>query len=233
MSQPARPGPFQKPQPPGPPPILPQALRRPVAIVAVLAALVAVTLALAFAGDTVPTSFDRAVQPGLESSTTAASAWAKAVDSAGEPVGLGVLVALLVGVSLLLRRPRVAVLVVLGTGLSISVTTALKPLVGRMIHGVYLSYPSGHTASATALAMSAALLVWHRLKSRAAALALLYGAAMAAGAAAAWVQAGWLAHYPTDTVGGWCTALAVVPATGLLVDHAAAWLSNSRSTRTN
>lgn len=208
-----------------PPPILPQALRRPVAIVAVLAALVAVTLALNFVGDTAPASFDRAVQPGLESSTTAMSGLANAVDYAGEPVGLAVLVTLLVGVSILLRRPRVAVLVVLGTGLTISATTALKPLVGRTIHGIYLSYPSGHTASATALAMIAALLVWHRLKSRTAALALLYGAAMVAGAAAAWAQAGRLAHYPTDTVGGWCTALAVVPATGWLVDHAAARLS--------
>jgi undecaprenyl-diphosphatase len=215
-----------------PPPILPQVLRRPVAIVAVLAALVAVTLAVTLAGDSVPASFDRAVQPELERSTTAASAWANAVDFAGEPVGLGVLVALLVGVSLLLRRPRVAVLVVLGTGLTISVTTALKPLVGRTIHGVYLSYPSGHTASATALAMIAALLVWHRLRSRTAALALLYGAAMVAGAAAAWAQAGRLAHYPTDTVGGWCTALAVVPATGWLVDHAATRLSIRRSTGT-
>jgi hypothetical protein len=124
-----------------PPPILPQAMRRPVAIVAVLAALVVLTLALTFTGDSAPASFDRAVQPGLESSATAYSAWARAVHVAGHPGGLAVLVALLVGVSLLRRRSRVAVLVVLGTGLSISVTSALKPLVGRTIHGIDLSYP--------------------------------------------------------------------------------------------
>jgi membrane-associated phospholipid phosphatase len=203
-----------------PPPILPQALRRPVAIVAVLAALVVVTLALTFNGDSGPASFDRAVQPGLENSATAYSAWAQAVHVAGHPEGLAVLVALIVGVSLLLRRPRVAALAVLGTGLSISVTSALKPLVGRTIHGIDLTYPSGHTASATALAMIAALLVWHHL-SRGAALALLYGVALAAGAVAAWSAAGLDSHYPSDTVGGWCTALAVVPATAWLVDHAA------------
>ena len=217
-----------------PRPILPQALRGRVAIVAVLATLVVVTLALTSAGDDAPASFDRTVQPELESWTPANSAWVRTVDFAGGPVGLPVLVALLVGVSLSLRRPRMAVLVVLGTGLSVSVTSALKPLVGRTIdgtHGVYLSYPSGHTASATALAMIAALLVWHRL-SRAAALALLYGLALAAGAAAAWVQTGLVNHYPSDTVGGWCTALAVVPATAWLVDHVATRWSVRRSAGT-
>jgi membrane-associated phospholipid phosphatase len=213
------------------PPILPPARRRPVAIVGVLAALVVVILGLTFAGDSAPAAFDRAVQPGLESSTTAMSALANAIDYAGEPVGLAVLVALLVGVSLLLRRLRVAVLVVLGTGMTISATTALKPLVDRTIHGFYLSYPSGHTASATALAMIAALLVWHHLR-RAAALVLLYAVALVAGAATAWAQAGRMAHYPSDTVGGWCTALAVVPATAWLVDHAAAQWSIRRSAGT-
>jgi undecaprenyl-diphosphatase len=135
-------------------------------------------------------------------------------------MGLLVLVALLVGVSLVLRRRRVAVLVVLGTGLTISVTTALKPLVGRTIHDVYLSYPSGHTASATAVGMAAALLLAHRL-SRGAALALLYGVAAVVGATAAWAQSILVAHYPSDTVGGWCTALAVLPTTAWLVDLAA------------
>ena len=204
---------------PEPLPIVPHALRRPVAIVAILATLVVVTLALTVAGDSAPASFDRALQQELEISTPAESRWALAVDFAGEPVGLAVLVALLVGVALLLRRPRVAVLVVLGTGLTISVTSALKPLVGRTIHDIYLSYPSGHTASATAVAMSAVMLVWHRL-SRGAALALLYGVAFVVGAAAAWAQSTLVAHYPSDTVGGWCTALAVVPATALLIDYA-------------
>jgi membrane-associated phospholipid phosphatase len=214
-----------------PRPILPQALRRRVAIVSVLATLLVATLAVTFAGDTAPAAFDRAVLLKLDSLTPSDSAWLRAIGFAGGPVGLPVLVALLVGVSLVVRRPRMAVLVVLGTGLSISVTTALKPLVGRTIdgiYGIYLTYPSGHTASATALAMIAALLVWHRL-SRAAALALLYGVALTAGAAAAWAQAVLENHYASDTVGGWCIVLAVVPATAWLVDYAAArWLVRKR-----
>jgi len=69
--------------------------------------------------------------------------------------------------------------------------------------------------------MIAVLLMWHRL-SPAAALALLYGVALTAGAAAAWAQAVLENHYASDTVGGWCTALAVVPATAWLIDHATA-----------
>jgi len=207
-----------------PRPILPQALRRLVAIVSVLAALVVATLAVTLAGDTRAATFDRAVLAKLDRLLPSDSAWLRSVDFAGGPVGLPVLVALLVGISLAVRRPRMVVLVVLGTGLSISVTTALKPLVGRTIEGLrgtYLAYPSGHTASATALAMIAVLLMWHRL-SPAAALALLYGVALTAGAAAAWAQAVLENHYASDTVGGWCTALAVVPATAWLIDHATA-----------
>jgi undecaprenyl-diphosphatase len=72
--------------------------------------------------------------------------------------------------------------------------------------------------------MIAVMLFWHRL-STGAALALLYGVAFAVGLLAAWAQAGLTAHYATDTVGGWCTALAVVPATAWLIDRTAAWWS--------
>lgn len=36
-----------------------------------------------------------------------------------------------------------------------------------------------------------------------------------------WVQVTLSAHYPTDTLGGWCTALAVVPVTAWAVDRVA------------
>jgi undecaprenyl-diphosphatase len=36
-----------------------------------------------------------------------------------------------------------------------------------------------------------------------------------------WAQVALGAHYPTDVLGGWCTALAVVPATAWLVDRIA------------
>jgi undecaprenyl-diphosphatase len=79
--------------------------------------------------------------------------------------------------------------------------------------------------------MLAVLLCWHRLRP-AAALAALLGAALVVGALAAWAQAGLVAHYPTDTLGGWCTALAVVPATAWLIDRTAAWWQARRGATT-
>jgi undecaprenyl-diphosphatase len=36
-----------------------------------------------------------------------------------------------------------------------------------------------------------------------------------------WAEVALGAHYPTDALGGWCTALAVIPATAWLVDRTA------------
>jgi membrane-associated phospholipid phosphatase len=211
-----------------PRPILLPALRRPVAVVAMVAALVVVALGVIYGGTSSGGTFDRWLQPWLDRSTAALHPLALSIDFCGEPVGLAVLVVALTGVSLWLRRPRMAVLVLVGTGLSITATTVIKQFAGRTIHETFLSYPSGHTASATAMAMAAVMLGWHRLRP-VAAFALLMGVALVVGAAAAWAQAGLVAHYPTDTIGGWCTALAVVPATAWLIDRiAAGWKARQR-----
>jgi membrane-associated phospholipid phosphatase len=206
-------------------------MRRALTVLAVPAALAVVVLGVLFAGEHTGAAVDRALAPWLASSTAANWSLAEAIDFAGEPAGLAVLVAVLAGTAWLLGRRRVAALVVLGTGLSITATSAIKPLAGRTIHEVYLSYPSGHTASATALAMIAVMLCWHRL-GPVTAFALLLLAALVAGAAAAWAQAGLVAHYPTDTLGGWCTALAVVPATARLIDRTATWHQSRRDATT-
>uniref|UniRef100_UPI00278C07C5 phosphatase PAP2 family protein n=1 Tax=Streptomyces venezuelae TaxID=54571 RepID=UPI00278C07C5 len=155
---------------------------------------------------------------------------ALATDFLGEPVGATVLVAALVTGCLLLRRPRAAVLVVLGAGLAVAATKVLKHLVGRTIHGDgNLSYPSGHTAFLTALALAVALLAAGRpALGRAAGTVLVLAAAVAAGAAMGWAQVVLSAHYPTDTLGGLCTALAVVPATARLLDRTAGAAGRAR-----
>ena len=144
------------------------------------------------------------------------------LDAMGEPVGAVMLVVAVVLGCLLLRRPRAALLTTAGTGLAVGTTSLLKHVVGRTINGDNLSYPSGHTAFLTALALMAALLTTGRLGlGRAAGTSLVLAAVLVAGAAMGWAQVALGAHYPTDVLGGWCCALAVVPATAWLVDRAA------------
>lgn len=203
---------------------LPAALRARFASIAVLAALVVAALGIRYAGDGEPGRVDRwLVAPTADSVRPPWRRAALALDFLGEPAGSTLLVAALVTVWLLLRRPRAAVLAVVGAGATVGAATLLKHLVGRTIHGDgNLSYPSGHTAFATALALAVALPATGRPGlGRAAGTSLVLAAALAAGAVMGWAQVALGAHYPTDVLGGWCTALAVVPATAWLVDRAA------------
>ncbi|MEK2477205.1 MULTISPECIES: phosphatase PAP2 family protein [Streptomyces] len=204
------------------PAALPPSLRSWLGLIAALAALVVAVLGVLYAGDGKPGRVDvwiRAAVGGVRPS------WryvALAMDFLGEPAGSATLVAVTVTGCLLLRRPRTAVFAVAGVGMAVGTTTLLKHLVGRTIHGDNLSYPSGHTAFFTALSLVVALLATGRLGlGRAAGTLLVLAAALVAGAAMGWAQVVLGAHYPTDVLGGWCTALAVTAATGWLVDRLA------------
>ncbi|MBW8796582.1 MAG: phosphatase PAP2 family protein [Streptomyces sp.] len=204
--------------------VLPSALRRWLGPIAVLAALVVVVLGVRYAGHSEPGRVDRWIVPPTADSVR--PPWrhvALALDFLGEPAGSTMVIVACVAGCLLLRRPRAAVLVAAGTGLTVGTTTLLKHVVGRTIHGPgNLSYPSGHTAFFTALALMAALLATGRLGlGTAAGTSLVLAASLAAGAAMGWAEVRLGAHYPTDALGGWCTALAVIPATAWLVDRMA------------
>ncbi|MFJ8539683.1 phosphatase PAP2 family protein [Streptomyces sp. NPDC093591] len=206
------------------PAVLPPSPRAWLGLIAALATLVVVVLGVLYAGQSEPGRVDRwIVQPTADSVRPPWRYVALATDFLGEPAGAALLVVAAVTGCLLLRRPRAAVLVVAGPGLTVGTTTLLKPLVGRTIHGdANLSYPSGHTAFLTALALAVALLATGRLGlGRTAGTSLVLSAALVAGAAMGWAQVALGAHYPTDVLGGWCTALAVTPATAWLVDRTA------------
>ncbi|NUT26118.1 MAG: phosphatase PAP2 family protein [Streptomyces sp.] len=206
------------------PTVLPPALRVWLGLIAALATLVVVALGVLYAGHSEPGRVDRwVIDPTADSVRPPWRHVALATDFLGEPVGAAMLVVAAVTGCLLLRRPRAAVFVVAGVAVTVATATLLKSLVGRTIHGDgNLSYPSGHTAFLTALALVVAMLATGRLGlGRTVGTSLVLAAALVAGAAMGWAQVALGAHYPTDVLGGWCTALAVVPATAWLIDRTA------------
>ncbi|MFE7314678.1 phosphatase PAP2 family protein [Streptomyces sp. NPDC057555] len=207
------------------PVVLPPSLRAWLGPIAALAALVVVVLGVLYGDDRKPGTVDAWVGAAVDGAGPSWRHVALAMDFLGEPAGSATLVVAAVTGCLLLRRPRAAVFAVAGTGLTVGTATLIKSLVGRTIHGDNLSYPSGHTAFLTALSLVVALLVTGRLGlGRAAGTLLVCAAALVAGGAMGWAQVALGAHYPTDVLGGWCTALAVTSATAWLVDRTADWL---------
>lgn len=187
-------------------------------LIAPLAALVVVVLGVLYAGEGGPGRVDARVGAAVDGVGAPWRDVARVLDFFGEPVGAPLLVGAAVTGCLLRRGLRAAVFVVVGVGVAVGAATVLKHVVGRTIHGGgNLSYPSGHTAFFTALALAVAMVVARGRGRWGVGLGL--GVALAAGAAMGWAQVTLGAHYPTDVLGGWCTALAVVPATAWLVDR--------------
>jgi membrane-associated phospholipid phosphatase len=212
------------------PPALPQVLRGPLGIMAVLSAGVGAVLAAHYSGDIAAGRLDRWAQTEVESLLPRPGPGALLIDHVGAPLVTAVLAGLLAAACLVLGRRRLAVVAVAGPGLTGVVTTVLKPVIDRTIHGSYLSYPSGHTAAATVLALVVTLLAVDLLRAgRLPGVLLILAGAGAAGAMMAWSQVDLHAHYPTDTIGGFCTAMSVVPTTALLVDWFAARPTPQRS----
>ncbi|HET9138550.1 phosphatase PAP2 family protein [Actinophytocola sp.] len=202
-------------------PVLPTELRRPLLLVAMIAALVVIALGVTYAAGGRLGPWDGRAMPlyGFEPPWRT---FALVVDFLGEPVGVVLVVGALVGVALLLRRPRAAVLVVAGVGLGGAITTLLKPVVGRPIHVDYLAYPSGHTATLTVVGFVTGLLLADRTGAgRRLGLVFVLGLATVGAAAMSYSQTMLSAHYLTDTVGGYCVALTIVPLLALAIDRLA------------
>ncbi|MFD6188713.1 phosphatase PAP2 family protein [Streptomyces sp. NPDC060275] len=204
------------------PAVLPSSLRLWFGLIACLAALGLLVLGVAYADESEPRESDARIFAAVDGVGPPWRHVAVVTDFLGEPAGAVLLVTAVVTGCLLLRHPRAAVFVVTGAGLTVGTTTLLKPVVGRTIHGDNLSYPSGHTAFLTAVALMVSLLAAGRLRlGGAACTAFVFAAGLVAGATMGWAQVALGSHYATDTLGGWCTALAVLPVTAWLVDRTA------------
>lgn len=218
-------GPRREAAPPHPPPgpLVPGGLRRTATVLVVGCALVVAVLGVLHHGSSSPDALDRALTSELRASWPPPGALTYAVDGLVDPVPILVTVAVLVVIAWLTGQRRLAVLAVLGPFGVAGATTALKPLVARTIHGDNLSFPSGHTGYATALGVVLGLLLVGLVRparSGPAALLLLVPA-LVTGAAMAVDQLVLDAHYPSDTLGGFCTAVALVLGLALVLDRLA------------
>ncbi|MDQ0377654.1 phosphatase PAP2 family protein [Amycolatopsis thermophila] len=200
-------------------------MRTSLTLVAIAGAVVAVVLGVVFVGDTVGTALDRGVYDALKGSVPEPSvgfdvSWV--IGTAGDPAWAAGLVVILAAVCFAAGRRRLALLAVAGPVATGLVTTVVKPLVDRTINGDHLSYPSGHTALLTSLGIVVGLLLTDRFRlGRAAGPGLVLGLALLCAAAMSWSQTSSRVHYLTDTLGGFCSALALVTAAGLIIDRVA------------
>ena len=152
---------------PGPAPLLAPSRRRAAGGIALVASAVFIALAVHYAGQRLPGSFDRSVDTWLIRHTRAHNRAVRRIANIGSDAGGTVLSLAMFGFALWLRRPRAAVLAVLAPLVGTVLTEyALKPLVGRDYFGLSYSFPSGHTVVICTVAFTFVLTVLERRPAR-------------------------------------------------------------------
>ncbi len=108
-------------------------------------------------------------------------------------------------------RPLGAVVVVVGTGVAVTLTELLlAPLVARRLGGD-LSYPSGHVTAVAAVAVVVVVLCVGPGRSRHRAVNFMVSVvAITTAAATSVAVVAERTHYGTDAIGGWLVAVASV-----------------------
>jgi undecaprenyl-diphosphatase len=192
--------------------------RTAVLLVALACAIVTAVLGAHYSNTSSPGRIDRTVDLHIKQRLADHHHLLAHLVQFGAPGTVATLTFLLVLICLVRRRWRAAVLSILGTLIAVGLTElVLKPLVDRHI-GLALSFPSGHTTGAFAIAVTAVVLLFEdhsvRVWLRVGLVVLSLG--LAAGVAAAVVGLGY--HYATDAVGGFCVALGTVLAVAVAID---------------
>jgi membrane-associated phospholipid phosphatase len=203
--------------------MLPAVARRPAAVVAACCAAITLTLAILVARTTGPGPLDRSADSVL---VTRLGPHVRAVTwfmDLGEPVQVTLATVVLAVAFVAWRRVSLAVLAAISVPAAAILTEAvLKPVVGRTL-GTSLSYPSGHTCSAFALAtvIIVALVGAGRTTTwppRVLRLAVMTGClGLAAAVGVAMVSLGY--HYLTDVVGGAALGITVTLSATFLLDR--------------
>ncbi|MGB6161010.1 MAG: phosphatase PAP2 family protein [Pseudonocardiaceae bacterium] len=215
-------------------PLLTQRVRRPAVVVMVLTIIVLAMLAIRYADQDMPGHLDRSVDALVRQHLRPDQPIAWALVSLGNPAHATMLIAAVAGAAAVARRWSGVLLTIVSSVIAITITELiLKPIVGRLRFG-HLSFPSGHTTVVTTIAFATAILIggarWPR------SIAVRIAASLAPVAVAAGVAISLVAqdiHYATDTVAGYCVALATVLAVALFLDYlgprcAPAWSPSGR-----
>ncbi|MFD7158624.1 phosphatase PAP2 family protein [Kribbella sp. NPDC059898] len=199
-------------------PALGQGLRRPLAVLAAVGAVLLAVPAVAFAGDTGPSRLDGSVQQLVDKSPAGLWNLAHALDWLGEPTGRAVLTIALAAVCLVAGRRMLAIAAVAAMVAATLLSTVLKYVVDRRIHDGSLSYPSGHVAAVTVAATIIGLLLADLLRTTSVrGTAVVPAVSVLGGGLMAWGQILLTAHYPTDALGGYGCGLLVTAGAVLLM----------------
>ncbi len=202
--------------------LLPDGARWAASAVAVLAATVVAVLAVRYAGDHAPGRVDGHLDRAVDALPAAGDGFMRAITVLGSPAVVTISATVLALVCLVAGAPRAAVLAVGGPGLTGLITTFGKPIVDRTIgRDDTFAFPSGHTGGATSLILVCALLLAAAFGLRARGTAVFAAAsAVVVGGAVGTGMVALGSHYPTDVVGGFCTAVASVLVVALVLDAA-------------
>lgn len=203
-----------------PRPVVPKRLRGFVALLAVVSAVVVAVLGVVHHASSRPDGPDQAVTVALR------SVWqpgplAYGVDGLVALVPILLTVGVLAAASLVTGQRRLAVVALLAPFCVAAATTVVKPLVDRTINGANLSFPSGHAGYASSIGVVLGLLLVGFVRPTRVGwgAALLLVPPLVTGSVMAVDQVVIDAHYPSDTLGGFCTALAVVLTLALALDR--------------
>lgn len=212
--------------------LIPQSLRRPAWFVVGLSALTVGVIGALVAHASMPTGLDNAVWNALPypwgpAGQTGNGArllfYLDEFRQLGGPVAVTFLTALLCYCCLAMRRYRGALLLAAAEIAASGLTEfPLKPLFGRTLGGT-LSYPSGHTTAAFALAAGVVVLLASPRDTRMPRSLRVVLSLLALGTAAmvAFGMVAWHLHYLTDAIGGAGVGIGVTLSAALLIDLAA------------
>ncbi len=200
--------------------LLPDGARWAASAVAVLATTVVAVLAVRYAGDHTAGRVDGHLDRAVDALPAAWDGFVRTITVLGSPPVVTVSAGVLALVCLVAGAPRAAVLAVGGPGLTGVITTFGKPVVDRTIgRDDTFAVPSGHTGGATSLILVCALLLAAAFGLRASGTAVFAAvSAVLVGGAVGMGMVARGAHYPTDVVRGFCTAVASVLVVALVLD---------------